>query len=182
MDSLKSGRRSNSSLTRTNSAKSLTAKLDSHIKNIENERDFFKQEVDTLQKLLKSAQHEYQLRSYSSNRLNGHRSVSPGHAANGRRSVSNHKSRKDQVNGSALNGSKRTKSTSPGVSQTRCSVCAERLSTANRVSPCSTVNKRMPSTSPSRANEEINKLRRERDELQTLLDKFERHMAEVCVY
>ena len=60
LDNLKAaGRRSTSNTSRVNGSnnnnpKSLTAKLDSHIKNIENERDFFKQEVDTLQKLLKA--------------------------------------------------------------------------------------------------------------------------------
>ena len=67
LDSLKSGKRGSSVQNRAgnNNAKTLTAKLDSHIKNIENERDFYKQEVDTLQKLLKAAQHEFQTRSFS---------------------------------------------------------------------------------------------------------------------
>ena len=60
--------------------KSLTAKLDSHIKNIENERDFYKQEVDTLQKLLKTANSEIQI--FSTGKLNRSNSF-------------NHKSRKE---------------------------------------------------------------------------------------
>ena len=67
LDAYKSGKRASTS------NKSLTAKLDSHIKNIENERDFFKQEVDTLQKLLKSAQHDCQVRSSSANRTSSTR-------------------------------------------------------------------------------------------------------------
>ena len=65
LDSLKSGKRQ--AQTRVNGGKSLTAKLDAHIKNIENERDFHKQEVDTLQKLLKAAQHEFHLRNFPGN-------------------------------------------------------------------------------------------------------------------
>lgn len=33
---------------------------------------------------------------------------------------------------------------------------------------------------PATGNSELRRVMRERDELQTLLDKFERHMAEVC--
>ena len=109
----------------------------------------------------------------------GERSVSPT-----RRSVSNHKSRKDQ------NGLKSyTKSTSPSHSQTRCSVCSEKIgSTLNRASPskASTSNLKFSGAGASSSSlqasgnsEEIKQLRRERDELQSLLDKFERHMAEI---
>ena len=78
LDALKSGKRAATS--RISANKSLTAKLDHHIKNIENERDSFKQEVDTLQKLLKNTQGECKT-------LKG-RSTSRGLTAN-------HKSRKE---------------------------------------------------------------------------------------
>jgi len=68
LDSSKNCRRISNTSRTNNTNKSLTAKLDSLIKNIENERDFFKQEVDTLQKLLKSAQHECLTRSVSTSR------------------------------------------------------------------------------------------------------------------
>jgi chromosome segregation ATPase len=168
LDSFKSGRRSTSNLARTNSSKSLTTKLDSHIKNIENERDYFKQECDTLQKLLKSAPTDSMLRSLSSTRLkdttNNHRSISPS----SRRALStNHRSRRDE---DAVSPNRLFNSSS----QTRCSVCASKLSGSNN----KLSNNNM---SPSRAksNDEIMKLRRERDELQKLLDKFEHHMVDV---
>ncbi len=64
LDTLKSGKRGSSIQNRANSGKSLTSKLDAHIKNIEHERDFHKQEVETLQKLLKASQHEFHLRNF----------------------------------------------------------------------------------------------------------------------
>jgi DNA repair exonuclease SbcCD ATPase subunit len=179
LDSFKSGRRSNSStLTRTNSTKSLTAKLDSHIKNIENERDYFRQEVDTLQKLLKSAHNDHLARSMSATRLKdttnsqlsyNQRSVSPS-----RRPLSaSHRSRRendDAISPGRFNGAS---------SQTRCSVCAIKLSgkSSGAASPSG---RAASSSGTSRASlEEISKLKRERDELQKLLDKFEHHMVEV---
>ena len=73
LDSSKNNRRISNTSRTNNTNKSLTAKLDSLIKNIENERDFFKQEVDTLQKLLKSAQHECLTRSVSTSRTSSTR-------------------------------------------------------------------------------------------------------------
>lgn len=64
LDTLKSGKRGSSIQNRANNGKSLTAKLDAHIKNIEHERDFHRQEVETLQKLLKAAQHDFHLRNF----------------------------------------------------------------------------------------------------------------------
>ena len=162
LDNLKAtGRRSTSNTSRVNGTsnpKSLTAKLDSHIKNIENERDFFKQEVDTLQKLLKAAQYDCKQMSHTS-RLNESRSSS-----NVRLSTSNHRSRKE-----SLKSPSRNKSSSPtsGVNNQRCYICAGNLL------------KSSTSTSPLRNTDEVRQLRRERDELQGLLDKFERHMSEV---
>jgi hypothetical protein len=100
-----------------------------------------------------------------------------GSQQRGRSSDDNHKSRKDTnlFSGSPLKSSKRTKSTSPGInlsnSQTRCSVCSD----STKIKPAS--------ASPTRINmDEYKKVKRERDELQALLDKFERHMADVnCI-
>lgn len=119
LDSLKlTTRRSNSNLQKSNSTKTLNPKLDSHIKNIESERDFYKQEVSTLQKLLKQ----------NDSQANRSRSNSPS-------------KRGLQING------------------TNCTVC---------------------SLSPTRQqSSEVKQLKRERDELQQLLDKFERHMSEI---
>lgn len=119
LDSLKlTTRRSTSNLQKSNSNKNLNPKLDSHIKNIESERDFYKQEVNTLQKLLKQ----------NDSQVNRSRSNSPS-----KRSL--------QING------------------TKCTVC---------------------SVSPTRQqSSEVKQLKRERDELQQLLDKFERHMSEI---
>jgi chromosome segregation ATPase len=64
LDTLKSSKRGLSTQNRANNGKSLTAKLDAHIKNIEHERDFHRQEVETLQKLLKAAQHDFHLRNF----------------------------------------------------------------------------------------------------------------------
>lgn len=61
LDAIKSGRKG--AVGAGGRTKSLTAKLDSHIKNIENERDFFKQEVDTLQKALRNANAQCERRS-----------------------------------------------------------------------------------------------------------------------
>lgn len=167
LDSIKSNaKRSQSNLSRSNSSKSLTSKLDSHIKNIENERDFFKQEVNTLQKLLKTAQHDLQLKLGVSN---SRTSKSPS-------SSLNHKSRRQESISTPSRKSKspvkRAKSTSPGLS-TRCSVCSKNMS----ASPTRSV--AFNSHSSSTTTEEVKQLKRERDELQTLLDKFERHMAEI---
>ena len=166
LDNLKAaGRRSTSNTSRVNGSnnnnpKSLTAKLDSHIKNIENERDFFKQEVDTLQKLLKAAQYDCK-QICNTSRLNESRSSS-----NVRLSSSTHRSRKE-----AIKSPSRNKSSSPtsGVNNNnqRCYICAGNL------------HKPSTSTSPLRNTDEVRQLRRERDELQGLLDKFERHMTEV---
>lgn len=189
-------RSSGSSLTRSNSQKSLTAKLDSHIKNIENERDFFKQEVDTLQRLLKASNHEHQMRARSASR---HASPCQNIIATcttttspARRSSFNHKSRRDAnvMTSRSTSRTNRTKSTSPcrsglvvgttssrPTSSTRCTVCASKT-TGSPIR--SSVYKITTSTSPLRGyNDEAKQLRRERDELQALLDKFERHMAEV---
>jgi hypothetical protein len=91
-----------------------------------------------------------------------------------RRSLSNHKSRKDQ------NGSTKSlaKSISP-VIQTRCSVCSEKISASNRASPFKSSTGNLKSFSNLGSNEEVKQLRRERDELKSLLDKFERHMSEI---
>ncbi|CAF0708300.1 unnamed protein product [Brachionus calyciflorus] len=129
LDSLKlTTRRSTSNLQRSNSSKNLNTKLDSHIKNVESERDFYKQEVSTLQKLLKTSQQD--------TNATRSRSKSPSKRTNGLQ-----------------------------VTSTKCSVCSQKLNTSN---------------SPTRqSSNEVKQLKRERDELQNLLDKFEQHMSEI---
>ena len=80
-------------------------------------------------------------------------------------SGNNHKSRKEDI-----------KSRSPAAaSQTRCSVCASHLNK----SPSRQVTVVTQNVSNPAHLEEIKQLRRERDELKCLLDKFERHMSEI---
>ncbi len=173
-------------MTRSIFKSSLTTKLDSHIKNIENERDYFKQEVETLQKLLKAAQRDYELRSFNTcgtanststtthitdyNSPCATTSVIVNTNGSKSRASSNHKSRieKDKTN---------VKGKSKSPSSSRCTVCANRSSK----SPANSNNLRSSSSNLAQNinNEEIKQLKRERDELKSLLDKFERHMSEV---
>ena len=158
---------SSSNLQRSNSTKSLTAKLDSHIKNIEHERDYFKQEVETLQRLLKSSQSSGQSITVAS--------CSP----TTRRVSFNHRSRCDDDDAENTGSPKRAKSGSPGllIKSNRCSVCATKCAAT---SPTRSSTVLIKSTSPLRqCNEEARQLRKEKEELQCLLEKFERHMAEI---
>ena len=73
------------------------------------------------------------------------------------------------------------KSISPSF-QTRCSVCSDKISSSNRASTLKSSSgnlKTISSNSGAASNDEVKQLRRERDELKSLLDKFERHMAEI---
>ena len=159
LDSLKGNKRANSggrSKTVKNGS-NLTVKLDSYIKNIESERDFFKREVDTLNELLKS--------------VNPTRSSSSSH-------TSPHKSRKE-----IESKVKRSLSHSPGAN--RCSVCHSSIGKNKSPSPSSSRHQQKSILkSPSRNSfvddpVELSKVLKERDELKCLLDKFERHMSEV---
>lgn len=163
LDNLKNGKRNGpSSRTR---CKSLTAKLDSHIKNIENERDYFKQEVDSLQKLLRATNIDFKefVKSQALNR------------STSRSRRNSFKSCKEATKSPAKTPSNRLTSPSKRLETT----CSGPACCFNQVIPkmCST------STSPVRNlgnhYEEVCQLKRERDELQCLLDKLEIHMTEV---
>lgn len=135
--------------------KPLPTKLDSYVKNLESERDFYKREVDTLQELLRTA------RSSSASRLSRRESSRGGVGATTR-------SKSPVKPGTNT----RQKSTSP-VKTTptptpphnrSCTVCSGR------------------SMSPGQqhlAVEEIKKLKREKDELKGLVDNFEGYMEQV---
>jgi hypothetical protein len=150
MESLRHLKRSPLGPNNNGAKKPLPNKLDSYIKNLESERDFYKHEIDTLQDLLKaSGQHHHQQTLHNNSSIN-------------------HKSRRDSAD-----PSRKSKSISPSKtaqnlisSQTRCSVCAGKEANAR-------------SQSPLASTEEFRKLKRERDELKGLLDKFENHMEQV---
>jgi hypothetical protein len=146
--------------------------LDVYIKNLEGERDFYKNEIETLRELLRATQYECDnLKS---------RQTSPCHHHH-----SSHTPRKDSF--SSNGGGKKAKSISPSVNvrsttttTTRCSVCSNRISYSNS-NLAAELNGLGDSAEQKRAGfEEIRKLKRERDELKVLLDKFEKHMEEVC--
>lgn len=168
LDSLKGSKRSTSggrNGTKVVNAKgktvsgggSMSAKLDSYIKNIETERDYLKQEVDTLNKLLK-ATNGSSVRAIISSGV----SLSPSR-----------KSRKDST----------SKARSQSPSKTRCTVCsASTNGNARSGSKSPSPSRKGNFKSPSRGTEnELIKMTRERDELRALMDKFERHMAEVKI-
>jgi centrosomal protein CEP135 len=150
LDAFKSARRSNYSTTTTTKPKNLTAKLDAHIKNIESERDYFKQEVETLQKILKNTQ-EYQLGDINS--------AKPRHNEN-KVTIVNRNNRGSPVRG--------------GGGQTKCTVCC-----GNKQQQPQQQQQQRSQSRDNRSDEIITQLRRERDELQSLLDNFERHLTEI---
>jgi chromosome segregation ATPase len=193
LDAYKSGRRSTSNIARGNSANSsaanktsLTTKLDAHIKNIENERDFFKQEVDTLQKLLKAIQAQVAILPTVTPSTSTTTTIIECNSSNSNNN-NNNKNRRSPASHSSRRETDNRKS--PANSQTRCSVCASRINNRSK-SPRSTGGPAVRSSvSVSNIHEaakaaaglehELKQVRRERDELKCLLDKFERHMADV---
>ncbi len=149
-----SGGRSKTVKPITKNGSNMTVKLDSYIKNIESERDFYKKEVDTLNELLKSVNHS---------------------------TVSLHKSRKETES-----KMRRSISHSPVLGSNRCTVCHSSVGRNNASpskSPSPIRQQKSILKSPSRNHvfddNELLKVVKERDELKCLLDKFERHMAEV---
>lgn len=162
LDSVKGNKRSNSGGRNKTVAKpnikngsNLTVKLDSYIKNVESERDFYKREVDTLNELLKSLNN-----SPSASNTMPHKSRKEVETLNVRRSVSR----------------------SPGPNTNRCTVCHSSIGRNSKTPSPSRHQQKSILKSPSRNSYDENELARvskERDELKCLLDKFERHMAEV---
>ncbi|CAF0946900.1 unnamed protein product [Adineta ricciae] len=135
---------------------SLPARLDLHLKNVEDERDMYKNETEILQKLLNERSRTTGSSSPSNSRPRG-RSLSPtpGSRTTARRDIATSPviqySRRSGSNGSA--------------SPTRCTVCGIHR---NR-------------SSPTRDGDEsqLAKVIREKEDLQLLLNKFERHMGEI---
>lgn len=143
-------------------------KLDIYVKNLESERDFYKREIDTLKDLLKATQYE----------CDTFKAKAEVYATSGSSAYHEyHVSRRESQNNTSIN--KKAKSISPCVNMkttaTRCSVCSLRIASTSNLN-----NHELYTDDEKRLNfEEIRKLRRERDELKALLDKFEKHMEEV---
>jgi len=155
---------------------SLSTRVEHHLKNVEDERDMYKNEVEILQKI-----HQDRSRAASPiivNRNRG-RSLSPTAAA-GRSAI-----RRDTATSPVMNFNRRSASAS-SHSPTRCTVCGMNR---NRSSPTKDFDderprrdrSKMKRTSRERDVDEtqLGKVIRERDDLQSLLKKFERHMAEI---
>ncbi len=147
LDNLKVNKRSNSGGRSKNNkiGSNLTVKLDSYIKNIESERDFYKKEVDTLNEIFKSS-----------------------------KTLSSHKSRRD-----VELKFKRSSSNSPHTDNNRCTVCHSSERNSKSPSPSRQKGILKPTSQVIFDENELIKISKERDELKCLLDKFERHMAEV---
>jgi centrosomal protein CEP135 len=125
------------------------SKVDSYIKNIESERDFYRQEVETLNKLLKA-------QKTSLSPLNG---CSPSSATSSQR-----KSTRSLKKSTSQSPSKKTSQTKTSKSPSPSRRSLKSQSVAN-----------LASTNDL----ELSKVIRERDELKVILDKFERHMSEI---
>ncbi|CAF1055145.1 unnamed protein product, partial [Didymodactylos carnosus] len=173
---------------------SLPARFDVHLKNVEDERDLYKNEVDTLQKLLDGKFHH---RHTSHSPTSRARSSSPQLVT--RSSPQHRLTRKD----TATSPIKRSlsASTSPVRSPTRCTVCGVSRNRVSSVKDSShyenllrnvederdrfkrELNKYKNSSRSSREKDvddtQLARVLREKDDLQLLLNKFERHMAEI---
>ncbi|CAF1616417.1 unnamed protein product, partial [Adineta ricciae] len=168
---------------------SLPARLDIHLKNVEDERDMYKNETEILQKLLNERSRTTGSSSPSNSRPRG-RSLSPtpGSRTTARRDIATSPvmqyNRRSGSNGSA--------------SPTRCTVCGIHR---NRSSPTRDLTAyesqlRNVEEERDRFRKELSKYKRlskdkdgdesqlakvirEKEDLQLLLNKFERHMGEI---
>ncbi|CAF0717644.1 unnamed protein product [Adineta steineri] len=166
---------------------SLPARLDIHLKNTEDERDMYKNEVEILQKLLNDRSRCAS--SSSPSRLRG-RSLSPTAAI--RSAV-----RRDMATSPVMQFVKRSASSS-SASPTRCTVCGinrHKLSSTKDNNSYESqlrsleeerdrfrreLHKHKRSSKDKDSNEpQLSKVLREKEDLQLLLNKFERHMAEI---
>lgn len=134
----------------------LPSKIDAYVKNLESERDFYKREIETLTELLRTA-------SSSSSK----RSTTPTNRVSRRESLRSKSPAKSPVNGIQRQKSSSPVKSTPTPATNRCSVCSGRST-----SPGGAAAQQM-------AIEEIKKLKREKDELKALLDKFEGYMEQV---
>ncbi|CAF0894547.1 unnamed protein product [Rotaria sp. Silwood1] len=169
---------------------SLPARLDIHLKNVEDERDMYKNETEILQKLLNERLlGKSSTSSPSTTRLRG-RSLSP---TPGMRSTV----RRDMATSPVIQLCKRS-ARSSSTSPTRCTVCGVNR---NRLSPTKDftsydiqlknleeerdrlrreLSKYKRSSRDKDMDEpQLAKVMREKEDLQLLLNKFERHMAEI---
>ncbi|CAF2954853.1 unnamed protein product [Rotaria sp. Silwood2] len=169
---------------------SLPARLDIHLKNVEDERDMYKNETEILQKLLNERLlGKSSSSSPSTARLRG-RSLSP---TPGMRSTV----RRDMATSPVIQLSKRSASNS-SASPTRCTVCGinrNRLSPTRDFTSYETqlrnleeerdrLRRELSKYKRSSRDKDIDepqlaKVIREKEDLQLLLNKFERHMAEI---
>ncbi|CAF3705141.1 unnamed protein product [Rotaria socialis] len=165
---------------------SIPARLDMHLKNVEDERDMYKNEVEILQRLLNERPRGFS--SVSPSRLRG-RSVSPIN-------LSRSTTRRDMATSPVMQYVKRSAS-SCATSPTRCTVCGLNR---NRLSPAKDFNSyetqlRNLEEERDRARRElrkykrvtkekdvdenqISKFMRENEDLQLLIKKYERRLAE----
>ncbi|CAF1107956.1 unnamed protein product [Rotaria sordida] len=166
---------------------SIPARIDIHLKNVEDERDMYKNEVEGLQRLLN--ERSRCLSSLSSSRLRG-RSLSPT-------VITRSTTRRDMATSPVMQYMKRSAS-SCNASPTRCSVCGSnrnRLSPTKDISSCDTQLKtleeernrcrrelRKYKRSPKEKDvdeTQLLKLIRENEDLQSIIKKFERLVAEI---
>ncbi|CAF3816066.1 unnamed protein product [Rotaria magnacalcarata] len=165
---------------------SIPARLDMHLKNVEDERDMYKNEVEILQRLLNERPRGFS--SISPSRLRG-RSVSPIN-------LSRSTTRRDMATSPVMQYVKRSAS-SCATSPTRCTVCGLNR---NRLSPTKDFNSyetqlRNLEEERDRARRELRKYKRvtkekdvdenqiskfirENEDLQLLIKKYERRVAE----
>ncbi|CAF2382398.1 unnamed protein product [Rotaria sp. Silwood2] len=166
---------------------SVPARIDIHLKNVEDERDMYKNEVEILQRLLN--ERSRRLSSLSSSRLRG-RSLSPTN-------ITRSTARRDTATSPVMQYVKRSAS-SCNASPTRCSVCGlnrNRFSPTKDFSSYETQLKNLEEERDRCRRElrkykrsakekdvdetQLAKLMRENEDLQLIIKKFERHMAEI---
>ncbi|CAM4753973.1 unnamed protein product [Rotaria magnacalcarata] len=169
---------------------SLPARLDIHLKNVEDERDMYKNETEILGKLLNERLNGKSASSSPSTTRSRGRSLSP---TPGMRSAA----RRDIATSPVIQPSKRSTSSS-STSPTRCTVCG---TNRNRSSPTKDFNSydtqlknlederdrlrrelnkyKRSSRDKDMDETQLGKVMREKEDLQLLLNKFERRMAEI---
>ncbi|CAF3356594.1 unnamed protein product [Rotaria sp. Silwood1] len=165
----------------------IPARIDIHLKNVEDERDMYKNEVEILQRLLN--ERSRCLSSLSPSRLRG-RSLSPTN-------ITRLTAKRDTAKSPVMQYVKRSAS-SCNASPTRCCVCGinrNRLSPTKDICSYETQLKNLEEERDRCRRElrkykrsakekdiddtQLTKLMRENEDLQLIIKKFERHMAEI---
>ncbi|CAF1065645.1 unnamed protein product [Adineta steineri] len=167
---------------------SLPARLDIHLKNVEDERNMYKAETETLQKLLSERlRGASSSSSPSASRLRG-RSLSPtpGARTTGRRDIAT----------SPVMQLGRRSGSNGSTSPTRCTVCGINRHRSSPTKDLTAFENQLRNVEEERDRfrRELNKHKRsskdmdepqlakvirEKEDLQLLLNKFERHMGEI---